>query len=54
MAKSECQVNFRLSENILLRFKEETQKERRSQTAQLTLLIEEWLEKRDKQESAKA
>lgn len=54
MAKSETQVNFRLPDNILVRFKEEIKKERRSQTAQLTLLVEEWLEKREKQQGAKA
>ncbi|HFK9537510.1 Arc family DNA-binding protein [Acinetobacter junii] len=54
MTKSETQVNFRMPENILVRFKAEIQKERRSQTAQLILLVEEWLEKREKQQDAKA
>lgn len=53
MAKSKSQVNFRMPEKTLERFKEETQKDRRTITAQLNMIIEEWLEKREK-ESAKA
>ncbi|KQD03316.1 hypothetical protein [Acinetobacter soli] len=54
MPRHETQVNFRMPENIFARFKAEVQKERRSQTAQLTILVEEWLEKRENQQSAKA
>ena len=42
-----------MPEKTLERFKEETQKDRRSITAQLNVIIEEWLDKREK-ESAKA
>ena len=54
MARNDSQVNFRMPEHLLMRFKEETRKERRSQTTQLLIIVEEWLEKREKQESAKA
>lgn len=54
MARQDTQVNFRMPEHLLTRFKEETQKERRTQTAQLLLIVEEWLEKREKQSEAKA
>ena len=54
MAAQDPQVNVRIPEKTLVRFKEETQKDRRTITAQLNMIIEEWLEKREKQESAKA
>lgn len=54
MARQDPQVNFRMPEKTLERFKEETQKDRRTITAQLNMIIEEWLEVRAKQESAKA
>ena len=54
MARQDPQVNVRIPEKTLERFKEETQKDRRSITAQLNMIIEEWLEKRDNQKSAKA
>jgi hypothetical protein len=53
MARNDPQVNIRIPEKTLERFKEETQKERRTVTAQLNMIIEEWLEKREHQ-SAKA
>ena len=53
MARQDPQVSFRMPEKNLERFKEETQKDRRSITAQLNIIIEEWLDKREK-ESAKA
>ena len=53
MARQDLQVNVRIPEKTLERFKEETQKDRRTITAQLNMIIEEWLEKREK-ESAKA
>ena len=53
MAKQDPQVNVRIPEKTLERFKIETIKDRRTITAQLNMIIEEWLEKREK-ESAKA
>ena len=49
MARNDPQVNIRIPEKTLERFKEETQKERRTVTAQLNMIIEEWLEKREHQ-----
>lgn len=54
MARQDPQVNFRIPEETLERFKIETVKDRRTQTAQLVLIIEEWLEARAKQNEAKA
>jgi len=54
MARQDPQVNFRIPEETLERFKIETIKDRRTQTAQLVLIIEEWLEARAKQNEAKA
>lgn len=54
MARQDPQVNFRIPEETLERFKIETVKVRRTQTAQLVLIIEEWLEARAKQNVAKA
>ena len=54
MARQDPQVNFRIPEETLERFKIETVKVRRTQTAQLVLIIEEWLEARAKQNEAKA
>lgn len=54
MARQDPQVNVRIPEKTLERFKEETQKDRRTITAQLNMIIEEWLEKRENQNSAKA
>ena len=54
MARQDPQVNVRIPEKTLERFKEETQKDRRTITAQLNMIIEEWLEKRENQKSAKA
>lgn len=53
MARQDPQVNFRMPEKTLERFKIETVKDRRTITAQLNMIIEEWLDKREK-ESAKA
>ena len=47
MARQDPQVNVRMPEKTLERFKEETQKDRRTITAQLNMIIEEWLEKRE-------
>ena len=54
MARQDSQVNVRIPEKTLERFKEETQKDRRTITAQLNMIIEEWLEKRENQNEAKA
>jgi hypothetical protein len=54
MARQDPQVNVRIPEKTLERFKEETQKERRTITAQMNMIIEEWLEARAKQNEAKA
>ncbi|BBL21113.1 hypothetical protein F939_02266 [Acinetobacter radioresistens DSM 6976 = NBRC 102413 = CIP 103788] len=54
MARQDPQVNVRIPEKTLERFKIETIKDRRTITAQLNMIIEEWLEKRENQESAKA
>lgn len=54
MARQDPQVNFRIPEETLERFKIETIKDRRTQTAQLVLIIEEWLEARAKQNEAKS
>ena len=51
MARSDPQVNFRLPEQTLERLKEETQKDRRTLTAQLTMIIEEWLDERQSKEA---
>lgn len=54
MARQDPQVNVRIPEKTLERFKEETQKDRRTITAQLNMIIEEWLENRENQNEAKA
>jgi len=54
MSRKDPQVNFRIPEETLERFKFETTKDRRTQTAQLVLIIEEWLDAREKQSVAKA
>ncbi|MCR4530843.1 Arc family DNA-binding protein [Acinetobacter venetianus] len=51
MARNDPQVNFRLPEQTLERFKEETHKDRRTLTAQLTMIIEEWLDERKSKEA---
>lgn len=54
MARQDPQVNVRIPEKTLERFKIETIKDRRTITAQLNMIIEEWLEKRENQNEAKA
>ncbi|QOW46450.1 MULTISPECIES: Arc family DNA-binding protein [Acinetobacter] len=51
MARNDPQVNIRIPEQTLERFKKETQKDRRTITAQVNMIIEEWLEKRAKKEA---
>lgn len=51
MARQDPQVNFRIPEEMLERFKTEAVKDRRTQTAQLVMIIEEWLEARANKEA---
>ncbi|MDQ1207281.1 hypothetical protein QE380_000204 [Acinetobacter baylyi] len=51
MARKDPQINIRVSEETLNKLKIETEKERRTLTAQVNLLIEEWLLKRTKQQA---
>lgn len=53
IAKQDPQVNVRIPEKTLERFKIETIKDRRTITAQMNMIIEEWLEARAKQNEAK-
>lgn len=46
MARSDPQINIRIPKSTLEKFKTESEKERRSLTAQVNLLIEDWLNKR--------
>lgn len=50
MARKDPQINFRLPEKILEQLKEETQKEHRTLTAQLNMIIGDWLEGRKPKE----
>ncbi len=50
MARKDPQINFRLPEQILEQLKEETQKEHRTLTAQLNMIIGDWLEGRKPKE----
>lgn len=52
MARQDPQVNFRITEEILDGLKDAAKSNRRSVTAQLNLIIEEWL--KNQKESAKA
>ena len=51
MARTDTQVNFRLPAKTLERFKEATHEDRRTLTAQLTMIIEEWLDERKSKEA---
>ncbi|EMN1777836.1 Arc family DNA-binding protein [Acinetobacter baumannii] len=51
MARKDPQINIRVPEETLDKLKIETEKEHRSLTAQVNLLIEEWLLKRTKQQA---
>lgn len=51
MARKDPQINIRVPEDTLDKLKSETEKEHRSLTAQVNLLIEEWLLKRSKHEA---
>lgn len=50
MARKDPQINIRVPEETLSKLKAETEKEHRSVTAQVNLLIEEWLLKRSNQQ----
>ncbi|HCK30138.1 MULTISPECIES: Arc family DNA-binding protein [Acinetobacter] len=51
MARKDPQINIRIPEETLDKLKIETGKEHRSLTAQVNLLIEEWLVKRSNQQA---
>ncbi|HHP0305471.1 Arc family DNA-binding protein [Acinetobacter baumannii] len=51
MARKDPQINIRVPEETLDKLKIETEKEHRSLTAQVNLLIEEWLLKRSNQQA---
>lgn len=51
MARKDPQINIRVPEETLDKLKIETEKEHRTLTAQVNLLIEEWLLKRKKQQA---
>ncbi|HIQ36212.1 MAG TPA: Arc family DNA-binding protein [Acinetobacter venetianus] len=46
MARKDPQINIRVPEDTLNKLKIETEKEHRSLTAQVNILIEEWILKR--------
>ncbi|UYF76646.1 Arc family DNA-binding protein [Acinetobacter ursingii] len=50
MARKDPQINIRVPEETLGKLKAETEKEHRSVTAQINLLIKEWLLKRSNQQ----
>lgn len=52
MARNDTQVNVRMPHEIVDELKNRAAKNRRSMTAQLNVIIEEWL--KQNQESAKA
>lgn len=53
MARNDTQVNFRMPHEVVDELKAQAKQERRSVTAQLNIIIEEWLNQKRK-ESAKA
>lgn len=52
MARNDQQVNFRMPHEIVDELKAHAKQDRRSVTAQLNMIVAEWL--KQKQESAKA
>lgn len=48
------QVNFRMPHENVANLKAEASKERRSVTAQINIIIEEWFREKNQKESAKA
>ncbi|KAF0628405.1 Arc family DNA-binding protein [Acinetobacter baumannii] len=53
MARHDPQMNVRIPENLLNEVKKEAGDQRRTMTAQINLIIEEWLDSK-KQQDAKA
>lgn len=53
MARHDPQMNVRLPESLLAEVKREASNQRRTMTAQINLIIEEWLDSK-KQQDAKA
>lgn len=54
MARGDKQMNFRMPHENVDRLKIQAKKERRSVTAQLNAIVEEWLKNQEQKESAKA
>ena len=54
MARSDQQVNFRMPHELVEELKTYAKQERRSVTAQLNAIVEEWLKNQEQKESAKA
>ncbi len=54
MARYDKQVNFRMSHETVDELKIQAIKHRRSMTAQLNAIVEEWLKNQEQKESAKA
>lgn len=54
MARHDKQVNFRMSHETVDELKIQAAKNRRSVTAQLNAIVEEWLKNQEQKESAKA
>lgn len=54
MARNDIQVNFRMPHEIVDSLKTQAMKERRSVTAQINLILEEWFREKNQKESAKA
>lgn len=54
MARNDTQVNVRMPHEIVDELKARAAESRRSMTAQLNVIIEEWLRNQKTQESAKA
>ena len=54
MARNDQQVNVRMPQEIVEELKIQAIKNRRSLTAQLNKIVEDWLREQKQQESAKA
>ena len=54
MARTDKQMNFRMPHENVDKVKIHAKNEKRSVTAELNLIIEEWLEAKERKESAKA
>ena len=51
MARNDPQLNFRMPKELLDKLKIEAVKSRRTQTAQLALIIEEWFSQKENTKS---